>query len=94
MTSMEAKLKRPEFIQAAINRITTSSFLFKGWAITIAAALSGFAAVDSKDALLTIAAISTTMFWGWTGTTYGLSIDSSTFTTSCQQNQIPRSTCR
>jgi hypothetical protein len=37
--------------------------LFKGWAITIAAALSGFAAVDSKHGLLVIALVSTAMFW-------------------------------
>lgn len=64
---MEAKLKHLEFIQAAIARMATNSFLFKGWAITIAAALSGFAAVDTKVALLSIAFVSTTMFWGLDG---------------------------
>jgi len=64
---MEAKLKHLEFIQAAIARMATNSFLFKGWAITIAAALSAFAAVDTKRALLAIALISTVMFWGLDG---------------------------
>lgn len=64
---MEAKLKHLEFIQAAIARMATNSFLFKGWAITIAAALSGFAAVETKVALLSIALVSTTMFWGLDG---------------------------
>lgn len=40
---MEGKLKHLEFIQAAISRMATNSFLFKGSAITIAAALSAFA---------------------------------------------------
>src|SRR5664280_539363 len=47
--------------------MATNSFLFKGWAITIAAALSAFAAVDTKVALLGIALISTVMFWGLDG---------------------------
>jgi hypothetical protein len=64
---MEAKLKHLEFIQAVIARMATNSFLFKGWAITIAAGLSAFAAVDTKAALLAIALVSTAMFWGLDG---------------------------
>ena len=64
---MEAKLKHLDYIQAAINRMATNSFLFKGWAITIAAALSAFGAVDTKSALLIIALISTMLFWGLDG---------------------------
>jgi hypothetical protein len=60
---MEAKLKHLEFIQSAIARMATNSFLFKGWAITIAVGLAAFAAVDAKVALLVIALISTAMFW-------------------------------
>ena len=60
---MEAKLKHLEFIQAAISRMATNSFLFKGWAITIAAGLSAFGAANTKAALLTIALVSTVMFW-------------------------------
>src|SRR6266850_91700 len=64
---MEAKLKHLEFIQAVISRMATNSFLFKGWAITIAAALSAFAAINTRVALLTIAIVSTVMFWGLDG---------------------------
>lgn len=64
---MDAKLKHMEFIQAAISRMSTSSFLFKGWAITIAAGLSAFAPVDTRVALLVIALISTVLFWGIDG---------------------------
>ncbi len=64
---MEAKLKHLDFIQAAISRMATNSFLFKGWAITIAAALSAYGAVESKAVLLTIALVSTTMFWALDG---------------------------
>jgi len=62
-----AKLKHLDYIQAAIARMATNSFLFKGWAITIAAALSAFAAVNSQPALLAIALISTILFWGLDG---------------------------
>lgn len=64
---MDAKLKHMEFIQAVISRMSTSSFVFKGWAITIAAGLSAFAAADTRVALLVIALISTLMFWGLDG---------------------------
>lgn len=64
---MEAKLKHLEFIQAAIARMATNSFLFKGWAITIAAGLAAFAAVESRTALLVLALVSTVLFWGLDG---------------------------
>jgi hypothetical protein len=64
---MEAKLKHLEFIQTAIGRMSTNSFLFKGWAITIAAGLSAFGAANTKAALLTIALASTVMFWAIDG---------------------------
>jgi hypothetical protein len=47
--------------------MATNSFLFKGWAITIASALSAFAAVDRKRTLLAIAVASTMLFWGLDG---------------------------
>jgi hypothetical protein len=64
---MEAKLKHLEFIQAVISRMATNSFLFKGWAITIAAGLSASAAVEGKRALLVITLVSTIMFWALDG---------------------------
>lgn len=66
-SAMEAKLKHLEFIQAVIGRMAQNSFLFKGWAITIAAGLSAFGAADTKHALLAIALVSTVMFWGLDG---------------------------
>lgn len=64
---MEAKLKHLDYIQAAISRMATNSFLFKGWAITIVAALSGFAAANTKVGLLVVALVSTALFWGLDG---------------------------
>lgn len=65
--NMEAKLKHLEFIQNAISRMATNSFLFKGWAITIAAGLSALAAVNTRAALLLIALATTLLFWGLDG---------------------------
>ena len=60
---MEAKLKHLEFIQAVITRMATNSFIFKGWAITIATGLAAFAAFDSRRALLVVALFPTLIFW-------------------------------
>lgn len=64
---MDAKLKHLEFIETTIGRMATNSFLFKGWAITIATALAAFAAANTKAALLTIAIVGTALFWGLDG---------------------------
>jgi hypothetical protein len=67
---IEAKLKHLEFIQGAIARMSTSSFLFKGWAITIAAGLSAFAATSTTGVLkvaLIGAIFSSLLFWGLDG---------------------------
>lgn len=64
---MEAKLKHLDYIQAAVARMATNSFLFKGWTITIAAGLAAFAAVESRSVLLVLALASTAMFWGLDG---------------------------
>lgn len=65
--SQDAKFKHLEFIQATIARMANNSFLFKGWAITIATGLAAFAAFDTRRALLAIALITTVLFWGLDG---------------------------
>ena len=60
---MEAKLKHLEMIQAVINRMASNSFVFKGWAVTIIAGLSAFAAKDANKRLLLVAFFATTLFW-------------------------------
>lgn len=61
---MDAKFKHLDYIQATITRMAANSFLFKGWSITIAAALSGIGVTRSESAPLMIAAVSTIVFWG------------------------------
>ncbi len=62
-----AKLKHLEFIQGVISRMAMNSFLYKGWAISVAVGLAAFAAVDSRSALLAIAIGSSLLFWGLDG---------------------------
>jgi hypothetical protein len=61
---MDAKLKHLELIQGVIDRMAQNSFLFKGWAITIAAGVSAFAASSATRGVVGIALGSTAIFWG------------------------------
>lgn len=60
---MDSKYKHLEMIQAIINRMASNSFVFKGWAVTIIAGISAFAAKDSNKRLLLVAFFATLLFW-------------------------------
>ena len=64
---MEAKFKHLDYVQAVISRMANNQFLFKGWAITVAAGLSAFGAANARPALLLIALASILLFWGLDG---------------------------
>ncbi len=66
-TGQEAVVKHLELVQAVINRLAGNAFLFKGWAITIAAGLSAFAAASSERAALVVACVASSLFWGLDG---------------------------
>jgi hypothetical protein len=53
-----------EFIQAIISRLAGNSFLLKGWAVTLAAALLGFAAQSRRPLLGAVALLPALAFWG------------------------------
>lgn len=61
--SPEDKRKHLEMVQAVISSMGSNSFLFKGWSITIIAAVSAFAGSDSKPILMLIPVVSTLLFW-------------------------------
>lgn len=63
----ENKLKHLEFIQGAINRFSTNSFLIKGWSVVLVAALFALAASDSVVTLVCLAFFPTFVFWGLDG---------------------------
>jgi hypothetical protein len=60
---MENKRKHLEFIQLVVTRMNVNSFLLKGWAVTLVAALFAFAAKDTNIDYVLITLISTPMFW-------------------------------
>ena len=60
---MESKLKHLEIIQGVINRMAGNSFLLKGWAITLVAALFALFAKDNNHAYILIAYLPVIIFW-------------------------------
>lgn len=58
------RIKHLEFIQAAIARMSSNSFVVKGWSITIVAVLFALAARDSRPSLALIALFPALSFWG------------------------------
>lgn len=60
---MENKQKHLEFIQAVINRMAGNSFLLKGWAITLVAAIFALSAKDTNHAYIFIAYFPIIIFW-------------------------------
>lgn len=60
---MTNKQKHLEFIQTVINRMASNSFLLKGWAITLVAALFALSAKDTNKAYIFIAYIPVVIFW-------------------------------
>ena len=62
-TSGENKRKHLEMIQGVINRMASNQFLFKGWSITLIAAIATFSAKGNSPALMTIPIVATLLFW-------------------------------
>jgi hypothetical protein len=56
------RLKHMEMIQAVVARLGGNGFLVKGWAITVAAALSGFS-LNSDEAWLAVGGLASTLFF-------------------------------
>ena len=61
------KIKHMEFIQGVINRLSTNSFLLKGWSVVLVSALFALSAADSRPAFIYLAYIPTIIFWGLDG---------------------------
>lgn len=60
---IDAKLKHLEFIQSVINRMATTSFLLKGWAITIIGALLALTFKETNRRYLYISGVVLLLFW-------------------------------
>jgi hypothetical protein len=58
------KAKHLEFVQSAISRMATNSFVLKGWTVTLVAALFALAAKDSNRRFALLALFPALTFWG------------------------------
>ena len=65
--SDERRLKHLEFIQGVINRLSTNSFLLKGWSVVLVSALFALSAADSQPIFALLACIPAVVFWGLDG---------------------------
>lgn len=63
MTLPEERLKSLEFLQGIIGRLSTHSFVLKGWAVTLTAALLTFADSERQAHLALLIGLPTVMFW-------------------------------
>ncbi len=57
------KLKHLDYIHNTINRMSTNSFLIKGWSITIISALFIFSDNKMNERILAIAVLAMIVFW-------------------------------
>jgi len=64
---VDKKPKHLEFIQGVINRLSTNSFLLKGWSVVLVSALFALAASDSRASFVYLAYIPAIVFWGLDG---------------------------
>src|ERR1700690_4481757 len=60
---MEAKIKHLEFVQSAINRMASNSFLLKGWAITLTGGLIALSFKEINRRYLYISLVVLAMLW-------------------------------
>ncbi len=63
----ERKLKHLELIQGVINRLSTNSFLLKGWSVVLVSALFALSVADGREELVLVAVIPVAVFWGLDG---------------------------
>lgn len=63
----DGKLKHLEFIQGVINRLSTNSFLLKGWSVVLVAALLGLGSIEDQSALVLLALLPVIVLWGLDG---------------------------
>jgi len=64
---MDSKRKHLEMTQNVINRLSTNSFLLKGWSVVLVSALFAFAAKDSKPIFVYLAYFPAFSFWALDG---------------------------
>ena len=64
---MERKLKHLEFIQGTVNRLSTNSFLLKGWTVVLVSALFVLSGSQANQKFTWLAFVPAIIFWGLDG---------------------------
>ena len=64
---MENLTKHLEMIQGVVNRLSTNSFLLKGWSVVLVSALFALSAPNSNVSFIFLAYIPAIIFWGLDG---------------------------
>jgi len=64
---MDNKRAHLEMIQGVINRLSSNSFLLKGWSVVLVSALFALAAEGSNASFVLIAYFPAVIFWGLDG---------------------------
>jgi hypothetical protein len=64
---MPNKLKHLELILSILNRLSTNSFLLKGWSVVLVSALFALSASDRRPGFALLAYIPAVIFWGLDG---------------------------
>lgn len=64
---MDSKIKHLEFIQGVVNRLSTNSFLLKGWSVVLVSALFALSATDRNHDFVLLAFFPALVFWGLDG---------------------------
>lgn len=64
---MDNRTKHLEFIQCVVNRLSTNSFLLKGWSVLLVSALFALSASDAEPAFVFVAYVPALIFWGLDG---------------------------
>ena len=64
---MQNKTKHLELIQGVVNRLSTNSFLLKGWSVVLVSAFFALSAGGSNPAFVFLAYIPASVFWGLDG---------------------------
>lgn len=60
---MDKKIKHLELIQGIINRMSSNSFMLKGWAVTLVAGIFAIASKDADKMYFLVAYIPVIVFW-------------------------------
>jgi len=66
-SNMDNKIKHLEFVQGVINRLSTNSFLLKGWTVVLVSALVALGSQASNGNYIYLALMPAIVFWGLDG---------------------------